>query len=184
MFRLLVLGCGRQAGSSPAGIFFSRFAPFKLTEILFWRKSPLWIVRLLFDALDAHSLVGPALLCRRLFWWLSESTFIYLPVSPSHFLYRSSLSSLFLVWLSDSSHFLSRSALSSLFLALTRTTAGGREGVLLHPSPNRAPPAHIGSRGWPWTLLIVPGIFGWFFRCLLFLRFECDLRKISWGNRC
>jgi len=50
------------------------------------------------------------------------------------------------------------SALSSLFLALTRTTAGGREGVLLHPSPNWAPPAHIGSRGWPWTLPIVPVI--------------------------
>ena len=60
-------------------LFKNRFAPFKLTEILFWRKSPLWIVRLLFDALDAHSLIGPALLCRRPFWWLaSPLSFIFL----------------------------------------------------------------------------------------------------------
>ena len=68
----------------------------------------------------------------------------------------------FLALLFGSSYFLSRSALSSLFLALTRTTAGGRDGALLRPSLNRTPPAHIGSRGWPWTLPIVPGIFGWF----------------------
>ena len=90
----------------------------------------------------------------------------------------------FLALLFGSSYFLSRSALSSLFLALTRTTAGGRDGALLRPSLNRTPPAHIGSRGWPWILPVVLGIFGWFFRCLLSLRFECDLRKISWRNQC
>ncbi|KAG2540067.1 hypothetical protein PVAP13_9NG530314 [Panicum virgatum] len=38
--------------------------------------------------------------------------------------------------------------------------AGGRDGALLRPSLNRTPPAHIGSRGWPWTLPVVPGVFG------------------------
>lgn len=90
-------------------------------------------------------------------------------------------------WLCVSSHFLSHSSISTLQSLLSRARqqeAGMQHRRVVFPIINSGAAAHMRSRGWPWTLPLVPGIFRVIFGCLLFLKFECDLRQISWENQC